>query len=141
LGGDSGVSQGGEQKLNAIADDVAKVFTGEAKIRLVPPYGSPFFERCYEGKQAIQERVKWCLSKNFDFEQARDYHVEGNRVSWWMLATADHLHTPIKFRAELVVEEGKIACFTLYPLDIETVEKLEAVGPQRTRARAGYTDG
>ena len=129
MGGDSGVSQGGEQKLNAIADDVAKVFTGEAKIRLVPPYGSPFFERCYEGKQAIQERVKWCLSKNFNLEQARDYHVEGVKVSWWMLATADHLHTPIKFRAEVVVEEGKIAYFTLYPLDVETVEELEAPVP------------
>jgi hypothetical protein len=68
------------------------------------------------------------LSKNFNLEQARDYHVEGDEVSWWMLATADHLHTPIKVRAEVVVEEGKIACFTLYPLDIETVEELEAEG-------------
>ena len=123
------VSQGGDQKLNAIADDVAKTFTGEAKIRLVPPHGSHSSERCYKGKQAIQERVKWCLSKNFNLEQARDYHVEGVKVSWWMLATANHLHTPIKFRAEVVVEEGKIAYFTLYPLDVETVEELKAPVP------------
>jgi NTE family protein len=119
-------SQGGEEKLNAVADDVAKTFTSEAKIRLVPPHGSRSCERCYKGKQ-IQERVKWCLSKNFNLEQARDYHVEGDKVSWWMLVTADHLHTPMKFRTEVVVKEGKIARFTLYPLDIETVEELEAV--------------
>jgi NTE family protein len=127
-------SQGEEQKLNVIADVVAKTFTSEAKIRLVPPHGSRSCERCYKGKQ-IQERVKWCLSKNFNLEQARDYHVEGDKVSWWMLATADHLNTPIKVRAEVVVEEGKAACFTLYPLDIETVEELEAEGPQRTAWR------
>ena len=119
-------SRGGEQTLNAIADDVAKSFTGEAKIRLVPPHGSRFSERCYEGKN-MQECMKWCLTKNFHLEQARDYHVEGDKVSWWMLVTADHLHTPMKFRTEVVVKEGKIARFTLYPLDIETVEELEAV--------------
>jgi NTE family protein len=34
------VSQGRKQKLNALAGDVAKNFTGEAKIRLVPPHGT-----------------------------------------------------------------------------------------------------
>ena len=83
--------------------------------------------------------MKWCLRNSFNFEQARDYHVEEDKVSWWMLATADHLRTPAKFRAELVVKEGKIESFTLYLLDTETMEELEAVGPQGTSMRALIT--
>ncbi len=57
--------------------------------------------------------------------------MNGEKLTWWMLATAHRFYFPVKGRAEAVIkkdnEEDKIDYFAFYPLDMKMVEKLEVV--------------
>ena len=113
-----------QRNIDDAVDSVMDLLGDGAKIKLVPPTDSSASERCWDDEEKIRNKVRWCLRRNFSVEQTRYYRVEGDTFSWWMLATADHLHAPVKGRVELVTSQGKIQSFTFYPLDINTLEKV-----------------
>lgn len=120
-------------ELKRILDEVMNLFADKAKIRLVPPESTSASElTLYESKEEIQRCVRWCLEGNFNLEQARYYRVTKKRkqldkeeMRWWMLVTTDRFDFPVKGWAEMTTKEGKIVDFTFYPLDMNTVERLE----------------
>jgi NTE family protein len=113
--------------IEDVARGVMNLFAEEAKIKLVPPEGSPASEQCYESDEDIRRWVQSCLERNFNLEQARYYRVDEEKISWWMLVTADRFHLPIKGRIEVAIKEGKIESLAFYPLDMKLVEMLEVV--------------
>jgi hypothetical protein len=83
-----------------------------------------------EGSDKVRAVLEWCWSNSLTLEQSRDYevHEDGqNRtaVSCWALATADHFGDPIKGRVEVILNEGKVEHFTLYPLSSKVMHKLK----------------
>jgi hypothetical protein len=99
----------------------------------VPPEGTSASELTpYESKEQIRRCVRWCLEGNFNLEQARYYRATEKRkqldekeIRWWMLVTTDRFDFPVKGWAKVAIKEGKIVSFAFYPLDMNTVEKLE----------------
>jgi hypothetical protein len=58
--------------------------------------------------------------------------VEGEKITFWMLATADYLLSPskgqsvmVKGRAEAIVWKGKIERFAFWPLNPVAIEELQ----------------
>lgn len=124
-----------EENTNAIMD----LFAEDAVVEIVPPADpsarglSHAARRSIEGLETIRTQVEWCLKKNFNLEQSRDYHVHaGGRMSCWVLFATDHFQEPVKGRIELVVREGRIRSFAFHLLSLEAVEEL-----RRRREAAG----
>jgi NTE family protein len=103
---------------------VMRFFTDRARIALVPPAGSSAPRVVREGKRQIREWVKRCLQNNFNLEQSRDYRVDGEQFSCWVLATADHLDAPAKGRVKATLHEGKVESCLFYPLSLKVLEGL-----------------
>jgi NTE family protein len=103
---------------------VMRFFTDWARIELVPPAGSSAPKVVREGKRQIREWVKRCLQNNFNLEQSRDYRVDGEELSCWVLATADHVDAPAKGRIKATLHEGKIESCLFYPLSLKVLEGL-----------------
>ena len=115
---------------------VMEFFTDLAEIEVVPPRGSSARKLHCKGKEAIRGWVRWCLERNYNIEQTRDYRRAGEKTVWWMLATAGHFETPsrgliqiVKGRAEAVIRREKIESFSFYPLTLETIEKQKSEKP------------
>jgi NTE family protein len=97
-------------------------FTDQARIELVPPSGSSAPRVVREGKREIREWIERCLQDNFNLEQSRDYRVDGEGLSCWVLATADHLDGPVKGRIKATLDEGRIASCLFYPLSLNVLK-------------------
>lgn len=119
--------------------DVAAVmdfFVEKPTIELVPPVDASSGLSQTEGRKAeegagkVRTVLEWCLESNFTIEQSRDYcevdAPDNERMfSCWVLATADGFDEPIKGRAKVVVQDGKVKRFSFYPLKLKVMEKLK----------------
>ena len=76
------------------------------------------------GATRLLRRERW-------LEQSRDYRVRQGHpgekvvVTCWALATADNFAGPIKGRAEVVVQKGKVERLTFYPLNLKAMDELK----------------
>jgi NTE family protein len=116
-------------------DTVMAFFSDELTIELISPT-APYSNEPYhtagwkaEGSDKVEAVLEWCRRNNLALEQSRDYevHEDGqNRkvISCWALATADHFGGPIKGRVEVILKEGKVEHFVLYPLSSKVMRKL-----------------
>jgi NTE family protein len=116
-------------------DTVMAFFSGDLTIELIPP-AAPYANGPYhtdgwkaEGSDKVEAVLEWCRRNNLTLEQSRDYeiHQDGqNRkvISCWALATADGFGGPIKGRVEVILNEGKVEHFALYPLSSKVMHKL-----------------
>lgn len=112
-----------EESVDAVIDLLAE----DAILEFVPPAGSPAARQRVDGPEEIRSLVERGLEKGFTLEQSRDYHVspDGNTLSFWLLATAEHLRDPVRVGAELVVREGRLQACTFHLLSLEAVERLQ----------------
>jgi NTE family protein len=81
---------------------VMEFFADLAEIEVVPPLDSSARKLHCKGKEAIRGWVRWCLERNYNIEQTRDYRRAGKKTVWWMLATASHFATPSKGRIQII---------------------------------------
>ncbi len=94
-------------------DSILRLFAKDAVIRLVPPSPLPVHE--YTGEK-VRGAVEWCLTNGFTLQQSRDYRVNGDKRTCWMLLTSDRFRGPVKGRAEMIIRDDEIQAFTFYPL-------------------------
>jgi hypothetical protein len=113
-------------------DRVMEVLSEHAEIRMVPPANSSASAVILSDTDEIGECVKWALESRFAPEQTRYYRVEGNTISWWMLATTPRLQYPVKLRVEIVNGDDGINRISFYPLDMQT---LDAMRQRASRSR------
>lgn len=65
------------------------------------------------------------MRNNLTLEQSRDYRRKNDQViTCWVLATADGFEDPIKGRAEVVVQDGKVERLAFYPLSSKMAREL-----------------
>jgi len=118
------VSKATNGEANAALDRVMESLSEHAEIRVVPPANSSTDAIVLSDAYRIRECVKWALESRFTPEQTRHYRVNGNTISWWMLATTPRLQYPVKVRVEIVNGEDSINRISFYPLDMQTVEAM-----------------
>ncbi|MDQ3966525.1 MAG: patatin-like phospholipase family protein [Actinomycetota bacterium] len=141
-----------EKNVEDIVSEVMSLFAEKSAIELVPLADSPSGELPNnegwktEVPEKIRNVVEWCLRKNLTFEQTRDYWVREDHpaekvVTYWILATADHFESPIKGRAEVVVQEDRIKQLTFYPLSLKVMDELKEAVESEGLAAGFSTDG
>ncbi len=112
-------------------------FSEQAEIRVVPSANSSASAIVWSGADEIRECVRWALKSRFIPEQTRYYRLEGNAISWWMLATTPYLQSPVKGRVEITNGDDGIDHISFYPLDMQTVEALEKKEAKASHRRPG----
>jgi NTE family protein len=132
---DETLQEKGEENIDALMD----FFVEEPVIEVVPPVDDPSgrpsrserWQASNSGK--VREVLEWCLRKNLTLEQSRDYRRrwkdQANHkmvTTCWVLATADGFEDPIKGRAEVVVQDGKVERLIFYPLSPRVARELMA---------------
>ena len=118
------VSKATNGEDNEALDRVMKLFSEHAEIRVVPPANSSAAAIVLSDADKIRECMKWALESRFAPEQTRYYRVEGNIISWWMLATTPCLQYPVKVLVEIVNGDDRIECISFFPLDMQTVDAM-----------------